>query len=100
MAGPARRPTRRTSRACSAGIKRDWPHLCHLADTADLARELDAVCHQYNKVRLHAGIGYVTPDDEHEGRGPAIRRARREGLHRARAARIAARRHPQQELGV
>jgi hypothetical protein len=25
---------------------------------------------------LHAGIGYVTPDDEHEGRGPAIRRAR------------------------
>lgn len=81
-------------------IKHDWPHLCHLADTADLARELDAVCHQYNKVRLHAGIGYVTPDDEHEGRGPAIRRARREGLDRARAARIAARRHPQQELGV
>ena len=28
-------------------------------------------------MRLHAGIGYVTPDDEHEGRGPAIRRARR-----------------------
>jgi hypothetical protein len=24
----------------------------------------------HNTVRLHAGIGYVTPDDEHEGRGP------------------------------
>jgi putative transposase len=52
----------------------------------------------HNTVRLHAGVGYVTPADEHEGRGPAIRRARRDGLDRARAARIAARRHPQQEL--
>ena len=25
--------------------------------------------------RLHAGIGYVTPNDEHEGRGPTIRQA-------------------------
>jgi putative transposase len=30
--------------------------------------------------RLHEGIGYVTPNDEHEGRGPAIRAARTEGL--------------------
>jgi hypothetical protein len=30
---------------------------------------------RYNGVRLHAGIGYVTPNDEHEGRGPAIRPA-------------------------
>jgi putative transposase len=43
----------------------------------------------HNTVRLHAGIGYVTPDDEHEGRGPAIRRARRVGLMRARRQRIA-----------
>jgi hypothetical protein len=41
---------------------------------------------EYNTVRLHAGIRYVTPDDEHEGRGPAIRRV---GLHRARRQRIA-----------
>jgi hypothetical protein len=27
-------------------------------------------------MRLRAGIGYVTPNDEHEGRGPAIRKAR------------------------
>ncbi len=70
-------------------VKYDWPHLCQLADPADLARELDAVRDQYNRVRLHAGIGYVTPDDEHEGRGPRIRAARRRGLERARAARIA-----------
>jgi putative transposase len=43
-------------------------------------------------VRLHAGIGYVTPDDEHYGRGDAIRLARRDGLEAARAARIAYRR--------
>jgi hypothetical protein len=40
----------------------------------------------HNTVRLHAGIGYVTPDDEHEGRGPTIRRV---GLMRARRQRIA-----------
>ena len=79
-------------------VKHDWPHVCQLRDPADLARELDSVRRQYNTVRLHAGIGYVTPDDEHSGRGPRIRRARREGLDRARAARIAARRYPQQEL--
>jgi transposase InsO family protein len=81
-------------------VKHDWPQLCHVTDAADLARELEHVRHHYNTVRLHAGVGYVTPDDEHEGRGPAIRRARREGLDRARAARIAARRHPQQEIGA
>jgi putative transposase len=81
-------------------VKYDWPHLCHIRDPADLARELDAVRDQYNNVRLHAGIGYVTPADEHHGRGVAIRRARREGLQRARAARIAVRRHPQQELAT
>jgi len=70
-------------------VKYEWPHLCALAEAADLARELDAVREQYNNVRLHAGIGYVTPNDEHEGRGPAIRQARRNGLARARQARLA-----------
>jgi putative transposase len=70
-------------------VKHEWPHLCHLADPADLARELDAVREQYNRVRLHAGIGYVTPDDEHEGRGPQVRQARRAGLARARQQRLA-----------
>jgi putative transposase len=43
-------------------------------------------------VRLHASIGYVTPDDEHEGRGDAIRQTRRDGLAAARENRIAYRR--------
>ena len=47
----------------------------------------------HNGVRLHAGIGYVTPDDEHTGRGPAIRHARRLGLRRARQVRLAYHRH-------
>ncbi len=70
-------------------IKHEWPHLERLTDPADLARELDAVREQYNGVRLHAGIGYVTPNDEHEGRGPAIRHARRAGLAKAREQRLA-----------
>jgi putative transposase len=43
---------------------------------------------EYNNVRLHAAIGYVTPDDEHHGRGPQIRRARAAGMRRAHAERI------------
>jgi putative transposase len=30
--------------------------------------------------RLHEAIGYVTPNDEHEGRGEQIRAARTDGL--------------------
>jgi putative transposase len=70
-------------------LKHDWPHLTRLADAGDLERELVAVRDSYNRVRLHAGIGYVTPEDEHSGRGPAIRHARRVGLARARAQRLA-----------
>jgi len=42
---------------------------------------------EYSAVRLHAAIGYVAPDDEHEGRG-AIRQERRDGLEQARQNRI------------
>jgi len=70
-------------------VKADWPHLEQITDPAVLRAELELVRVEYNTVRLHAGIGYVTPDDEHEGRGPAIRQARRTGLFRARRLRIA-----------
>jgi transposase InsO family protein len=70
-------------------IKTEWPHLCRIADPAVLAAELERVRHHYNHVRLHEGIGYVTPIDEHDGRGDKIRAARRDGLAAADAARRA-----------
>jgi transposase InsO family protein len=70
-------------------IKGEWPHLERIEDSAVLRAELEIVRRDYNTVRLHAGVGYVTPDDEHEDRGPAIRKARRDGLASARNRRIA-----------
>jgi putative transposase len=73
-------------------VKGEWPHLEKIRDPGELDLELDRVRHEYNTVRLHAAIGYVTPDDEHEGRGEAIRQARRDGIARARLNRITYRR--------
>ena len=69
-------------------VKADWPQLDRIRDPEILRAELAEVRHQYNTVRLHAGIGYVTPADEHDGRGPRIRAARKRGLRHARWARI------------
>jgi transposase InsO family protein len=70
-------------------VKAEWPHLDKIRDPELLRAELADVRRQYNTVRLHAGIGYVTPEDEHTGRGPRIRAARKRGLRQARWARIA-----------
>jgi putative transposase len=70
-------------------LKGDWPHLTGITDPAALDTELARIRGEYNTTRLHASIGYVTPDDEHHGRGPGIRRARAAGMRRARARRIA-----------
>ncbi len=77
-------------------LKTEHPHLDTIADPAVLRAELEHLRTHYNTVRLHEAIGYVTPDDEHEGRGPAIRKARIEGLQRAREIRVATRRQNQQ----
>jgi putative transposase len=69
-------------------LKGDWPHLLEIRDPAALDAELARVRGEYNTVRLHAAIGYVTPADEHSGRGPEIRRARTAGMRRAQAERI------------
>lgn len=69
-------------------VKAEWPHLDRIRDPETLRAELAEVRRQYNTVRLHAGIGYVTPADEHDGRGPKIRAARKRGLRLARWARI------------
>jgi putative transposase len=61
-------------------VKYEHPHLLAITDPAILAAELERIRLHYNSVRLHEAIGYVTPNDEHEGRGDAIRAARRAGL--------------------
>lgn len=73
-------------------IKHEWPHLEAISDPQILDAELERARIDYNTVRLHAGIGYVTPDDEHRGKGETIRQARQHGLRRADQARRAARR--------
>lgn len=65
-------------------VKAEWPHLDRIKDPEVLRAELADVRRQYNTVRLHAGIGHVTPDDEHDGRGPRVRAARKHGLRLAR----------------
>jgi len=70
-------------------VKAEWPHLLTIRHPAVLRAELTLVRERYNGVRLHAGIGYVTPNDEHEGRGAAIRKAREAGLEQARQRRLA-----------
>ena len=73
-------------------IKTDWPHLETITDRDVLGAEFERVRREYNGTRLHAAIGYVTPDDEHDGRGDAIRQARQDGLVRADQQRRATRR--------
>ena len=70
-------------------VKTEWPHLEKITDPNTLRAELDIARHDYNTRRLHASLGYVTPDDEHQGRGQRIRQARQDGLNRARLTRIA-----------
>jgi transposase InsO family protein len=69
-------------------LKTEWPHLEKIREPGTLVAELDRIRPDYNGLRLHAGLGYVTPDDEHEGRGEQIRQNRRDGLTRAREHRI------------
>jgi transposase InsO family protein len=77
-------------------LKAEHPYLDTITDPATLRQELDVRREHYNTVRLHEGIGYVTPDDEHHGRGETIRRGRKAGLQAARTNRIASRRQTRQ----
>ena len=54
-------------------VKAENPHLLTIIDPEVLAAELERVRAHYNAVPLHESIGYVTPNDEHEGRGDRIR---------------------------
>lgn len=74
-------------------LKNENPHLERIEDIDVLRAELEIRREHYNTVRLHAGVGYVTPDQEHRGQGARVRAARRDGLARAREQRIAYHRH-------
>ncbi len=70
-------------------LKAEYPHLLSIRDPATLPAEPTIIPAHYNGVRLHQGIGYLCPNDEHEGRGNAIRKARQAGLEQARQRRLA-----------
>ncbi|HYU86663.1 MAG TPA: integrase core domain-containing protein [Kribbellaceae bacterium] len=70
-------------------VKAEYPHLLAIRDPATLRAELEIARTHYNGVRLHQGIGYVCPDDEHERRGDTIRKARQAGLETSRLRRLA-----------
>jgi putative transposase len=86
---PGTPPTRPGPGSLFGHVKAENPHLLSIRDPATLRAELAVIREHYNGVRLHAGIGYVTPNDEHQGRGPAIRKARQAGLEQARLQRLA-----------
>jgi transposase InsO family protein len=79
-------------------IKAEYPHLLAIRDPATLRAELKIARAHYNGVRLHQGIGYVCPNDEHEGRGEAIRKAREAGLEQARLRRLARHRAEREDM--
>ena len=81
-------------------LKAEYPHLLAIRDPATLRAELEITRAHYNGVRLHQGVGYVCPNDEHEGRGDAIRKARHAGLETARLRRLAWHRQHRQDQPV
>lgn len=61
----------------------------YLADTWEMApweleQMISTFVHHYNFVRLHQGIGFVTPAERHDGSHAAIVQARRQGMEQAR----------------
>jgi putative transposase len=55
----------------------------------EVEQMIDIFVHHYNFVRLHQGIGFVTPAERHDGRHVAIIEARRKGMEEARQNRKA-----------
>lgn len=43
-------------------VKDEFPHLDKIPDPGELEAELDRIRTHYNTVRLHQGLGYVTPE--------------------------------------
>jgi putative transposase len=64
----------------------------------DARRIVARFVQEYNTVRLHSGIGYITPNDRLAGRGPTIQAERQRKLIQARQARQVAQPRPERLL--
>lgn len=70
----------------SGTLKTDWFHLLAITDLAVVRVELDSARVEYNSQRLYPGRRLHPPfstSTEHEGRGPAIRKAHQDSLEQA-----------------
>ena len=102
----ARRPTTRraTAKACPERsrrveswhktVKRECIRPLTPLSLADARRIVAGFVHKYNTVRLHSGIGYVTPQSRLEGRDQQIVAERRRKLAAARQVREMAHSQP------
>jgi len=70
-------------------VKAEWPHLLAIRDPAVLRAELAVVGERCNGVRLHAGIGHVTPKRRASGSRHGDPQGSRSGLEQSRLRRLA-----------
>jgi hypothetical protein len=84
---PGTPPTRPGPGSLFGHVKVEWPHLTTIRDPAVLPAELAIVRERYNGGAAVRRDRLCHPNDEHEGRGPAIRKAREAGLEQARSPR-------------
>jgi transposase InsO family protein len=74
--------------AVIATAKCEYLYMSEFANIYEVQDALDDLIDHYNNVRLHQGIGYVTPQVKHMGLEEVVFEARRRSLARAREERI------------
>ena len=77
------RPTRHGSSRCGATSNASTHTSRRSPNRPPSPPNLERARIHHNSVRLHEAIGYVTPNDEHHGRGDTIRAARTDGMRTA-----------------
>ncbi len=74
--------------AVIATAKCEYLYSVEFANIYEVVDALDDLVDHYNNVRLHQGIGYVTPSVKHMGLEEVVLEARRSSLARAREERL------------
>lgn len=74
--------------AVIATAKCEYLYLGEFENIYEVQDAVDDLVHHYNNVRLHQGIGYVTPEVKHMGLEEVVFEARRASLARAREERM------------